>query len=59
MAKRLYGKLFADREYISPRLFDMLFEDGIHLITGIKYNMKNKLMPKWKKIMRTRDISTR
>ena len=29
LAKRLYGKLFADREYISPKLFDMLFEDGI------------------------------
>jgi hypothetical protein len=51
LAKTLYGKLFADRGYISPRLFDMLFEDGIHLVTGIKTNMKNRLMPMWDKIM--------
>ena len=30
---------------------DMLFEDGIHLVTGIRTNMKNKLMPMWDKIM--------
>ena len=51
LAKTLYGKLFADRGYISPRLFDMLFEDGIHLVTGIKTNMKNRLMPMWDKLM--------
>lgn len=51
LAKELYGKLFADRGYISPRLFDSLFEDGIHLVTGIKTNMKNKLMTMWDKIM--------
>ncbi len=45
LARRLYGKLFADRGYISPKLFDMLFEDGVHLVTGIRTNMKNKLMP--------------
>ena len=47
--RRRYRK--ADRGYISPRLFDMLFEDGIHLVTGIKTNMKNRLMPMWDKIM--------
>ena len=36
----LYGKLFADRGYISQRLFDDLFEDGIQLVTGIKSNME-------------------
>lgn len=51
LAKELYGKLFADRGYTSPRLFDSLFEDGIHLVTGIKTNMKNKLMTMWDKIM--------
>ena len=29
----------------------MLFEDGVHLVTGIRTNMKNKLMPMWDKIM--------
>ena len=51
LAKELYGRLFADRGYISPRLFETLFEDGIHIVTGIKANMKNKLMPLWDKIM--------
>lgn len=51
LAKTLYGKLFVDRGYISPKLFDLLFEDGIHLVTGIKKNMKNRLIPMWDKIM--------
>lgn len=44
LAKELYGRLFADRGYISPRLFEDLFKDGIHLVTGVKVNMKNRLM---------------
>ncbi|MCH3994030.1 IS982 family transposase [Prevotella cerevisiae] len=51
LAKKLYGKLFADRGYISKKLFDSLFEDGIHLVTGLKANMKNKLMPFYDKMM--------
>lgn len=41
---KIYGKLFADKGYIGQRLFDQLFVDGIHLITGLKRNMKNSLM---------------
>ena len=33
------------------RLFADLFADGIHRVTGIKANMKNRLMPLWDKIM--------
>lgn len=51
LAKELYGRLFADRGYISPRLFEDLFADGIHLVTGVRVNMKNRLMPFWEKIM--------
>lgn len=51
LAKELYGKLFADKGYISPKLFESLFDDGIHLVTGIKANMKNRLMPLWDRIM--------
>ena len=29
----------------------MLFEDGIHLVTGIRLGMKNRLMPMWYRIM--------
>lgn len=42
--KNIYGKLFADRGYISQTLFEQLFIDGIHLITKIRKNMKNALM---------------
>ena len=40
----IYGKLFADKGYIGQKLFEQLFINGIHLITGIRSNMKNKLM---------------
>lgn len=51
LAKRLYGKLFTDKGYISQKLFDALFEDGIQLVTGLRVNMKNKLMPFYDKMM--------
>ena len=41
----LKGKIFADKGYISKELFDSLWKRGLHLITGIKKNMKNHLMP--------------
>ena len=51
LAKDLYGKVFADRGYISPKLFDSLFYDGIQLVHGIKMNMKNRLMSFYDKMM--------
>ena len=51
LAKRLYGKLFADKGYMSQKLFDNLFEDGIQLVTGLRVNMKNKLMPFYDRMM--------
>jgi hypothetical protein len=44
LSKNLFGKLYGDKGYISASLFELLFEDGIHLLTGIKSNMKNRLM---------------
>ena len=44
MAKGLWGKLFGDKGYINQQLVELLFEKSIHLITGIRRNMKNKLM---------------
>jgi len=41
---KIFGKLIADKGYISKTLFEDLFIDGIHLITKIKKNMKNSLM---------------
>lgn len=42
--KRLFGKLFGDKGYISQTLFEEMFVDGIHLITKPRKNMKNSLM---------------
>jgi hypothetical protein len=51
LTKKLFGKLFGDRGYISSSLFDMLFDTGVHLVTGIKSNMKNRLMSFYDRIM--------
>jgi hypothetical protein len=51
LAKRMHGKLFGDRGYISKDLFAALWEQGTQLITGIRRNMKNKLLPLMDKIM--------
>ena len=45
MTQGLTGKIFGDRGYISQELFDKLYQRGLKLVTRIKKNMKNKLMP--------------
>jgi hypothetical protein len=44
LTKALFGKLFGDKGYLAQPLFKTLFEQGLQLITGIKANMKNRLM---------------
>lgn len=44
MVKKLRGKLFGDRGYISASLSELLFEQGLHLITRLRKNMKNRLL---------------
>ena len=44
LARKLYGKLFADRGYISLPLFGFLLDNEMHIVTGVRANMKNKLM---------------
>jgi hypothetical protein len=44
LLKKIYGKLFGDKGYISHSLFEKLFIDGIHLITKLRKNMKNSIM---------------
>lgn len=51
LSKNLFGKLFADKGYIGKDLFNQLWSEGTHIVTGIRSNMKNKLMPIWEKIM--------
>lgn len=48
---KIYGKLFADKGYIGKELMQMLFVDGVHLITSIRNNMKNPLMSMSDKIL--------
>lgn len=45
LCKNLFGKLFGDRGYISSNLFKELYEKGIQMITKLRANMKNKLIP--------------
>jgi hypothetical protein len=51
ITKELLGKLFGDKGYISKELFEELLDRGLQLITGIRKNMKNRLMPLWDKLM--------
>jgi hypothetical protein len=51
IAKYLSGKLYADKGYISRALFNKLWQRGLHLITGIRRNMRNYLMPLANKLM--------
>lgn len=46
LCKRLFGKLIADRGYISQALFEQLLGTfDLQLITKLRKNMKNRLMP--------------
>jgi hypothetical protein len=51
LTKGLTGKLFGDRGYISKKWFDKLMIDSLQLITSVKSNMKNKLLPIMDKIL--------
>ncbi len=46
LVKRLFGKIFADKGYLSQTLFHQLLDAfGLQLITKLKANMKNRLLP--------------
>lgn len=51
LTKNLYGKIFGDKGYISSNLFAELLSKGLKLVTGLKNNMKNKLMDFNERIM--------
>ena len=42
MTKEVFGKLFGDKGYISQALSELLFQDGIQLITKVRKNMKKQ-----------------
>lgn len=51
MTKKLFGKIFADKGYVGQELFEMLFDNGVQLITKLKKNMKGKIMHAYDRIM--------
>jgi transposase len=52
LVKRLFGKIFADKGYLSQPLFQQLLDTfGLQLITKLKSNMKNRLLPVVDKIL--------
>jgi hypothetical protein len=51
MIKDIFGKLFGDRGYISKDKFQTWLQQGVKMVTGIKKNMKNKLMDFGEKIL--------
>jgi len=51
LTKKLVGKLFGDKGYISAELFEELWSRGLQLVTHIRRNMKNVLMPLIDKIL--------
>lgn len=44
LLKSLFGKVFADKGYVSQTLFDQLFAQGIELLTKTKKKMKPRLV---------------
>ena len=54
---KIKGKLYADKGYVGQKLTELLFIDGLHLITSIRNNMKNVLMElKDKILLRKRSV---
>lgn len=52
LGKRLFGKLIADRGYVSQPLFEQLLDTfGVQLITKLRKNMKNRLLPWMDKLL--------
>ena len=51
LAKRLFGKLFGDKGYLSQALFEQLWQQNVQLITALKANMKNRLLPLMDKLL--------
>ena len=51
MCRNLNGKIFGDKGYISQALTADLLPQGLRLVTGLRKNMREKLLPLWDKLM--------
>ena len=54
LSKKLTGKLYADKGYISKKLSESLKDKGVDLITTVRRNMKAKAMSLWDRAMLSR-----
>ena len=52
LTQKIYGKVYGDKGYLlNKKMFEKLYLNGIHIITKIRSNMKNKLMDLQDKLM--------
>ncbi len=51
MTKKIFGKLFGDKGYISKALSDLLFGNGIQLVTQVRRNMKKQALSNEEKLL--------
>jgi hypothetical protein len=51
LTRSLFGKLFGNRGYLSQPRFEQLREQGVQLVTKVRKNMKNKLLPLFDKLL--------
>ena len=51
MCCRLIGKIFGDKGYISQTLTSDLLQQGLRPMTGLRKNMREKLLQLWDKLM--------
>jgi hypothetical protein len=51
LSQGLKGLMLADKGYLSADLFKSLYRRGLKLITGIRRNMKNYLLPLFEKLL--------
>ncbi len=52
ITEKVYGKVYGDKGYLlNTELFKKLYSKGVHIVTKIRKNMKNKLMDMQDKIM--------
>lgn len=51
MVKRVWGKLFGDKGYLSQSLSERLMMQDLHLITKVRKNMKQRLLSLFDKLL--------
>lgn len=51
MTREIFGKLIGDKGYLSKALSELLFADGIQLITPVRKNMKTKALSNEERIL--------